>query len=462
MTDDYTAFLRQKQIMAQPSGFSVPLENLNAHAFDYQQAITRWALQRGKAAIFSRYGTGKTLMQLDWADQVRRHTGGDVLILAPLAVARQTQQEGAKFGIPATVCRTPDDLAPGINVTNYELLHKFPLEQFAGVVLDESSILKHIESKTRGAMLEGFARTPYKLCCTATPSPNDHVELGGHAEFLGVLSQSEMLATFFTHDGGDTSKWYLKQHARADFWRWVASWAVMLRTPADLGYDDARFQLPPLQMHEHTVPTEGPTQGFLFAVEALTLTERRGARRDSLEARVQVAADLVNGSADRWLVWCNLNDESAALKAAIPDAVEVRGSDSAEHKAQAMNDFAEGRLRVLVSKPSICGFGMNFQVCHKMAFVGLSDSFEEMDQALHRCYRYGQTHAVDCHVIVAETEGAVVRNIQRKRAQNAQMAEELVAHVAVHYDATGLTRQRLAYTPRYVISLPDWLRSDAA
>lgn len=459
---DYDIFLQRKQILAQPSGFDVPVESLNAHAFDYQRAIVRWALRRGKAAIFSRYGTGKTLMQLDWADQVVRHTGRDVLIVAPLAVARQTQQEGRKFGIDVTVARTPADLAPGINVTNYELLHKFDLSRFVGVVLDESSILKHIESKTRQQLIEALRFTPYKLCCTATPSPNDHVELGGHAEFLGVLSQSEMLATFFHHDGGDTSKWYLKQHARVDFWRWVASWAVMLRTPADLGYDDARFQLPPLRMHEHTVAVEGPTQGFLFAVEALTLTERRGARRESLESRVQLAADLVNASADRWLVWCNLNDEGTALKALIPDAVEVRGSDSAEHKAQTMTDFAEGRLRVLISKPSICGFGMNFQVCHKMAFVGLSDSFEEMDQALHRCYRYGQTEPVDCHVIVAETEGAVVRNIERKRQSNEQMANELVAHIAVHYDATGLTRQSLAYQPRQLLRLPEWIRSEAA
>lgn len=459
---NYDAFLERKAILAQPSGFTVETEELNTSAFDYQKAITRWALQRGKAAIFSRYGTGKTLMQLDWAQRVAEHTDGDVLILAPLAVARQTQSEGRKFGVSVTVARSQTDLAPGINVTNYELLHKFDCSRFAGVVLDESSILKHIESKTRTALFEAFARTPYKLCCTATPSPNDHVELGGHAEFLGLLSQSEMLATFFTHDGGDTSKWYLKQHARADFWRWVASWAVMLRTPADLGYDDSRFQLPPLRMHQHTVDVDEPTQGALFAMEALTLTDRRSARRDSLAARVQVAADLANGDTDQWMIWCNLNDESAALKAAIPGAVEVKGADSPEHKERAMVDFAEGRLRVMVSKPSICGFGMNFQICHKMAFVGLSDSFEEMDQALHRCYRYGQTETVDCHVIVAETEGAVTRNIQRKRAANEQMADELVRHVSVNYEASGLVRQAVAYRPAEIIRLPEWLRSEAA
>jgi hypothetical protein len=460
--NEYETFLAKKQILAQPSGFDVATDRLNQHAFDYQKAIVHWALRRGKAAIFSRYGTGKTLMQLDWADQVVQHTGGDVLILAPLAVARQTQQEGQKFGIDVTVCRTPADLAPGINVTNYELLHKFDLSRFVGVVLDESSILKHIASKTRGELIDALRHTPYKLCCTATPSPNDHVELGGHAEFLGVMSQSEMLATFFHHDGGDTSKWYLKQHARTDFWRWVASWAVMLRTPADLGYSDDRFQLPPLRMHEHVVASNEPTQGFLFAVEALTLTERRGARRESLEERVAVAAALANNSTDQWLIWCNLNDEGAALERAIPGAVNVQGSDSAERKAQAMADFVDGRLRVLVSKPSICGFGMNFQNCHQMAFVGLSDSFEEMDQALHRCYRYGQTEPVDCHVIVAETEGAVVRNIERKRAANAEMADELVQHIAVHYDASGLTRSVLAYQPRQIINLPTWLRSEAA
>jgi hypothetical protein len=459
---DYQDFLIKKQILAQPSGFDVALDRLNSHAFDYQQAIVRWALARGKAAIFSRYGTGKTLMQLDWADQVCQHTGGDALILAPLAVARQTQQEGRKFGIDVTVCRAPADLVPGINVTNYDLLHKFDLSRFAGVVLDESSILKHIASKTRGELIETLRHTPYKLCCTATPSPNDYVELGGHAEFLGVLSQSEMLATFFHHDGGNTSKWYLKQHARTDFWRWVASWAVMLRTPADLGYSDVRFQLPPLRMHQHTVASDEPTQGYLFAVEALTLTERRTARRDSLAARVAVAADLANSSSDQWLIWCNLNPEGDALAAAIPGAVNVQGSDSADAKAQAMADFVDGKLRVMISKPSVCGFGMNFQNCHQMAFVGLSDSFEEMDQALHRCYRYGQTEPVDCHVIVAETEGTVVRNIERKRAQNAEMADELVQHVAVNYAASGLVRQSVAYQPRQILTLPAWLRSEAA
>lgn len=452
---EYQAFIQSKAILAQPAGFTVADDRLSPHAFDYQRAITKWALYRGKAAIFARYGTGKTIIQLDWASNVARETDGNVLIVAPLAVARQTEREGRKFGLPVTLCRTQSDLAPGVNVTNYELLHKFDPRLFSGVALDESSILKHIDSSTRQMLLDSFAQTPYKLCCTATPSPNDYTELGGHSAFLNVMSNAEMLSSFFFHDGGDTSKWTLMHHAREAFWKWVASWAVMMRTPADLGFDASRYTLPALTMHEHIVESTEATQGYLFAMEALTLTDRRSARRGSLTERCQVAADLANGSTDQWLIWCNLNDEGAELKRLIPDAVEVKGADSPEHKERAMMGFVDGSVRVLISKPSICGFGMNFQNCHHMAFVGLSDSFEEMDQAIHRCHRFGQTNDVQCHVIVSSQEGSVVRNIERKRAANQAMGDDLAAHVAIELDMQQSYRP--TYHAKHILQIPTWL-----
>jgi hypothetical protein len=455
---DYESFLAQKLIASQPSGFTVDDDKLSKHAFDYQRAIVKWACYRGKAAIFARYGTGKTIIQLDWAHQVANHTDGNVLIVAPLAVAKQTEREGIKFGLPVTLCRSQSDVAPGVNITNYEMLHKFDPRIFSGVVLDESSILKHIDSSTRGLLLDWFQMTPYKLCCTATPSPNDYTELGGHSAFLNVMSASEMLSTFFYHDGGDTSKWTLMHHARDQFWKWVSSWAVMMRTPADLGFDASRYTLPALNMHEITVQSDDATEGYLFAMEALTLTDRRTARRGSLEDRVKAAAELANNSTDQWLIWCNLNDESAALKAAINGAVEVKGADSTDHKERSMMGFVDGSIRVLVSKPSICGFGMNFQNCHNMAFVGLSDSFEEMDQAIHRCHRFGQVSDVDCYVIVSSQEGSVVRNIQRKRESNQQMSDELAAHVAVNLDIAESARP--TYHANSNLIVPAWLVSE--
>ena len=467
---DYQQFLTSKQIVAGVSGFDANPADLPEAMFDYQRAITRWALRRGKAAIFSRYGTGKTIMQLAYAQQVQRHTGGNVLILAPLAVARQTADEGAKFGISVNVCRSGGAVRPGINVTNYELLHQFDPAAFDGIVLDESSILKHLASKTRTQLFEAFRDTPYRLCCTATPSPNDYVELGGHAEFLGVLKASEMLSTFFTHDGGDTSVWYLGYHAREHFWRWVASWAVMLRTPSDLGYDDTAFELPELRMHELMVSAPAPLQGYLLPVEALTLTERRHARRDSLEWRVEVCRRLIYGEStgdtsvkDKWVIWCNLNAEQDALERAFAgDCVSIRGNTPMEMREAMERSWREGDVSIMITKPSVFGWGMNWQHCHKMAFVGLSDSFEEMDQALHRVYRYGQQHPVDCYVIVSETEGSVVRNIQRKREQNEEMGAELVKYISVFQADAGLWRTGLEYRAGTPIRFPDWLRSEAA
>jgi hypothetical protein len=428
---NYTDFLESKRITIAPSGF-MP-DRLNPALFDFQRDIDRWGLERGKAAIFSDCGTGKTPMQLVWAEQVVRKYNKPVLILAPLAVSKQTVREGEKFDIEAHVAIQQSDITmPAIYVTNYEKLHHFDPSVFAGVVLDESSILKSFTGSTRNALIAMFGNTPMKLACTATPAPNDFMELGNHSEFLGVLTRTEMLSTFFVHDGGDTSKWRLKGHAEEEYWKWICQWAVMLRQPADLGYDNGGFVLPPLRYHHHVVKSESNLDGFLFPVEAQTLLERRGARRVSLNERVELCASLVNASTEPWLVWCDLNAEGDALAKLIPDAVQVAGRDKDEDKESRMFGFSEGKHRVLISKPSICGWGMNWQHCANAAFVGLSDSWEQWYQAIRRIWRFGQTREVNCHVITSEAEGAVVRNIQRKEADAARMAKEMVKHMSVY------------------------------
>lgn len=452
---EYSDFLATKTFAAEPSGFDP--SDLPEQLFNWQRDIVRWAVRRGKAALFEDCGLGKTFQQVAWADQVVRHTGGDVLILAPLAVARQTVREAEKIGVTVTHCREQSDVMHGINITNYDILHKFDASSFAGVVLDESSILKSYNGATRTAIIESFRNTPYRLAATATPAPNDYMELGNHAEFLGVMTRTEMLAQFFTHDGGDTSVWRLKGHAEDEFWRWVCSWAVMLRKPSDLGYDDDGFALPPVEMHSHVVETDAVPDGYLFAVEALTLSDRRAARKASMGSRVQVAAELATSNNDSWLIWCDLNAEGDALEKLIPGSVQVAGSDSAEHKERAMIGFADGSIRVLITKPSIAGFGMNWQHCHNMAFVGLSDSYEQFYQAVRRCYRFGQRNHVDVHIITSDAEGAVVSNIKHKEMDAMRMAQEMVNHMsdlnteAVH----GLKRERNEYSTG-VASGPSW------
>lgn len=453
---DYQSFLRAKQVYVEPSGFD-PGE-LNPILFDFQRDITRWALKRGKAAMFLDTGLGKTFCQVEWAKHVVAHeTGGNVLIFAPLTVGRQTQEEARKLGVDITLCRSQDDVRPGVNVANYEILHKFAPEQFEGLVLDESSILKAYGGKTRKLLQEFASGIPYRLACTATPAPNDLIEIINHAEFLGVMSGKEIIALYFTQDGNTTQKWRLKGHSKDDFWKWMAQWSVAMRRPSDLGYPDAKFALPDLRMHEVVVKSHTPMDGYLIPVEAKTMSERRAARKASLSERVQAAAELVNGSDEPWLVWCDLNAESEALAASIPDAIEIKGSDKPEDKEQRMVDFAAGDIRVLVTKPSIAGFGMNWQHCSNMAFVGLSDSYEQMYQAIRRCYRFGQQHPVDVHVIISELEGAVVQNIKRKEQQASEMFNELVARMSVNSEIAQAQRNEMQYTPQTKMVLPQWI-----
>lgn len=459
---DYTHFVTTKLRAAPPVGITRQVDLLQG-LFPHQIDLVRWALRRGRAAIFADTGLGKTRMQVAWADVVQRETGGNLLILAPLAVAQQTVAEAAECGVTITHAHDDSEIRPGINITNYDRLHKFDASRFVGVVLDESSVIKHHTSKTLQALLDAFSRTPYRLCATATPAPNDWTELGTHAEFLGIRSRAEMLAEFFVHDGGDTQTWRIKGHARQLFWRWVASWGVMLRSPSDLGYDASAYNLPPLTIHQHTVESEHDQAetGLLFAMEALDLMARRDARKESLQARVAACAELVNASTEPWVIWCDLNAEGDSLRAAIPDAVEVRGADDEATKEQRLMDFAAGRIRVLVTKASITGWGLNWQHCRSVAFVGVTDSWEAYYQAVRRCYRFGQKREVHVHIFASEQEGSVVANLKRKEQDAKSMADALSSEViaSVRAELVGQTRESNTYQPRQSMNLPAFLRT---
>lgn len=423
----YAQFLQAKAISDPPTGMTTEPE-LAGHLFPFQRDIVRWALRRGRAAVWADCGLGKGPMAMEWARQVCLHTQGDVLLIAPLAVSQQFVREAAKFGVALNYAKSQQGVRDGITVTNYERFESFDPATFAGVALDESGILKSFDGATSSALVAAFQQTPFRLACTATPAPNDYMELGTHAEFIGAMTRAEMLAMFFVHDGGETQKWRIRGHGAGEFWKWLASWAVMIRRPSDLGYSDDGFALPPLRVHQRTVAAVA-SDGELFALEAQTLQERLAARRATVDDRAEECAAIVHATPGQWIVWCNLNAEADAITRQIPDAIEVRGSDDADRKERVLFEFADGKHRVLVSKSRIAGYGMNFQNCHQMAFVGLSDSFESYYQAVRRSWRFGQTSPVDVHVIAAESEGAVVSNIKRKEADALRMAEEMLTHM---------------------------------
>lgn len=448
----YDDFINSKSKTFENMGINVDKNDLNPNMFGFQKDIVRWALKKGRAAIFAECGLGKTLMQLSWADEIHKHTGGKILILAPLAVAPQTKEEGEKFGIPVNICESQDDVVDGINITNYEKIDKFTGNSFQAVVLDESSILKSFTSSTRNKLIDNFSKVPFRLACTATPAPNDHMELGNHSEFLGVMTRAEMLSMYFVHDGGNTAKWRLKGHAEDVFWNWMASWAVFIDNPKNLGYDADGYNLPELNINEIIV------DGDEVLSETLTLTQRRQARKDSMELRCQAAADIVNSSDEQWLVWCDLNDESAMLKNLIDDAVEIKGSDKASHKTSSMLNFSGGLIKCLVTKPSIAGFGMNWQQCHNMIFVGLSDSYEKYYQAVRRCYRFGQKNEVNVYIIISAKEGAVKANIERKQEDAKKMQDAMIklTKEVTKKELQVTTRIMTEYVPKVKMMLPNW------
>ena len=423
---NYSEFLEQKKIVDVPTGLS-DIPELNPMLFDFQKDVVRWALKRGRAAMFEECGLGKSFQQLEWG----RCVPGKVLYIAPLAVADQTIWEAEKLGIENIEYFTESKESVNDPITNYERLHNFDLSKYTGIVLDESSILKSYTGKYRDYLIDNTKNIPFRLACTATPAPNDFVELGNHSEFLGSMTRVEMLSMFFINDADNKQgeKWRIKGHAEQEFWKWVSSWAVMITKPSDLGYNDDKFILPELDIEQITVHSENPTEGFLFAMEAKTLQERQKARRTTTMERVDKCAELVNNSDEKWLIWCNLNNESAALKKVIPGSVEVKGSDSDEHKKKSLLGFANGDIKILITKPKIAGMGLNLQICHNMAFVGLSDSYEQYYQAVRRCWRFGQYKPVNCKIITSDLEGAVVKNITRKEKQAERMKKEMVKHM---------------------------------
>lgn len=451
--NEYLEFINKKSVSTiRNDSINVTTSELNPLLYDFQKDIVRWALAKGRAAIFADCGLGKTAMQLEWGDRICKERGGSVLILAPLAVSAQTVAEGVKFGIHVTLCESAEDVRPGINITNYEKLDKFRGCEFVGVVLDESSILKAFSGKTRNQIIDFFCKTPFRLACTATPAPNDFMELGNHAEFLGVMSYTEMLAMFFVHDGGETHKWRLKGHAQDVFWKWMGSWAVVLDNPGTLGYSSDGYNLPELRVHEVIVDADSSEN------VAMSLMERRQARRDTLEARCAAAADMVNNSDEQWLVWCDLNAESETLHKFIEDSVEVKGSDKTDHRASAMLGFTAGENRCLVTKPSIAGFGMNWQHCHNMIFTGLSDSYEQFYQAVRRCWRFGQEHPVDVYIVISAREGCVKENIERKERDCSQMRDAMVAQTKeiTKKELKSTCRIATPYEPHKHMTLPVW------
>ena len=460
---DYEAHIKRKLSTVPPTGI-IGHVDLPESLFQHQEALTRWSLRRGRSAVFADTGLGKMRIELAWGSAVHKYTRMPVMIHTPLAVAGQIAAEGAKIGIHAKVVRDAGDLIDGINIANYERLHKFDASVFGGVVLDESGCIKHHDTKTFSSLTEAYRDTPFKLPATATPAPNDWTELGTHAEFLGICTRQEMLAEFFTHDGGDTSVWRLKGHARQVFWRWVASWGAMIRKPSDLGFDDGLYNLPPLHLHEHTVDFEMPLNGMLFAAEAQSLSERRKARRESLKDRVEACAAMVNSQgSEPWVVWCDLNAEGDALTAAIDGAIQIAGADSIDVKESRLADFSYGRARVLVSKPSICGYGLNWQHSARMAFVGVTDSYESFYQAVRRQWRFGQKRDVHVHIFSSKAEGAVVANLRRKERDAGLMADNLSAETrdAVMAEVIGMQRETNPYNASKRVALPEFLRTAA-
>lgn len=462
---NYQEFIDRKLASAIPTGLEPPFD-LPESLFPMQRDLVTWALKRGRAAIFADTGLGKSRMQVAWANIVHQMTGLDVMILAPLAVAQQTIAEGAEIGVHINRCREQSDVKPGLNITNYDRIHKFDCSQFGAVVLDESSCIKHHTAKTLQTLIDSFGHCAFKLCATATPAPNDWTELGTHAEFLGVCSRSEMLAEYFVHDGGETQTWRLKGHARHIFWRWVASWGAMIRKPSDLGYDDAMYALPPLNVIDHLVDACDESMiedGMLFALEASTLSERRNAKKASLDQRVGALADMVNGSSETWVIWCELNAEADALRDAIPDAVEIRGPDDADVKEQRLADFVDGNIRVLITKPSIAGWGLNFQCCCNTAFVGLTDSFEAYYQAIRRFYRFGQKREVNVHRFASSLERAILINLERKQSDSIAMGESLAMETreAVMSHIKGAIRTTNDYKANKQVKAPHWLKTES-
>ena len=427
---EYDQFIAGKRLDSKYYGHTP--QSLNPHLKDFQREIVQWAVELGRAAIFADTGLGKTIMQASWAYEVARHTGGNVLILAPLCVAHQTVKEGAKFGISINYCRAQDQVTPGINITNYEMLEKFDVSTFKGVVLDESSILKSFMGKIKQSLISACESVPYRLACTATPSPNDYLELGNHSEFLGVMPSHEMIMRFFQNDTMEAGGYELKPHAAGKFWAWCASWSVCLSNPADMGYDGSAYILPELRQEFIEVETSDlpPAEGELFRTVEINATSIHKEGRITIAKRAEAIAELVNASDEPWLIWCNTNYEADELEKRIVGSVDLRGSDTISQKEAKIDGFLDGSIRILITKPSLAGMGLNLQHCRNMAFVGLSYSYEDYYQAIRRCWRFGQTKEVNVYIATSDSERAVLDTIKRKESQHNTMKAQMTKAIS--------------------------------
>ncbi len=420
--DDYQAFLQQKQLVFRSTGKECQPEDVNPKLFPFQRDLVMWSVRKGRSAIFADTGLGKTFMQLEWA----RLVGERTLILAPLSVARQTVNESKKIGVDVHYTRSGDDIMDGINITNYEMIDHFNPDDFKAVVLDESSILKSLDGKTRQKLTKMFSTTPYRLACTATPAPNDISEIANHAEFLGIMSRVEMLASFFVHDDDG---WRLKGYATENFFKWMASWGLSIKKPSDLGYEDNGFVLPPLNVRPVFLESGYVPEGQLFFTGLSGITQRSEVRRATIDAKAAEVARLANESTEQWIIWHGLNDEGYMLRDMVPDGVLVEGSQSLDEKIAALEAFQDGSIRVLITKPSIAGFGMNFQNAHNMAFMGLSDSWESYYQSIRRQWRFGQQRPVNVHVVLTDIEQDIWNNVHSKEREAISMSDNLIKNV---------------------------------
>ena len=443
-----------------PCGFDVSENQINPKCFEFQRQLIAWACRKGKAALLTGCGSGKTIMLLEWSRLVHEHTGGKILIFSPLSVVSQTAREAQKFniGYEVHICRKQEDVQDGINITNYEMMEHFTLSEFSGVVLDESSIIKGYNSATTEYMIRELQSVPYRLLCTATICPNDYAEIATSCAALGIMSRSEMLATYFVHDSGKTSEWRLKKSGQKRFWEWMATWAVYFENPKELGYEIDGYDLPPLNI-QTIVTKSDPKEYELIAKVAETLDERREARKESMEDRTDKAADMANNSGEQWLMWVDYNDESTMLHKKTVDSVEVKGSDEPEFKAQSSLDFADGKIHALVSKSSIFGFGVNYQGIHNMIFCGLSDSYERFYQAVRRCWRFGQTREVNVYIILSERELSVLNNNKRKQQQMDEMQKNMTALMrdVMISEIHHTTRVTDTYNPTKEMEIPSWM-----
>ncbi len=424
----YNDFLSNKMELKMDNGFVLDQKGINPLLYDFQRAIVIWAIRKGRAAVFADCGLGKTFIQIEWLNHILEHRGGKGLIVVPLSVAEQTIQEAEKLSLKIEYCKTQDDIVNKISITNYERLKNFDGSSFNGIVLDESSILKSIGGKIKSQVIEMFRDVEYKLSCTATPAPNDISEMANQVAFLGIMSREEMLSKYFVHD--DTG-WRLKGHARKEFYRWMAGWSVFMRMPSDIGFSDEKFILPKLDIGAIYTDEEYVPNGELFPVMELKgIGGRIKERKTSIDAKVITLAEEINKSKDQWLVWCGLNEEANKLNKLIPDAKNIQGSDNIEYKTQTMLDFKHKKLRVLLSKPRISGFGMNFQNAHKMAFIGLSDSYEMYYQCIRRCWRFGQKMPVDVNIVLSPVERVILGNVQHKEVEAAKIINGVIKEMS--------------------------------